>query len=565
MLEALVDRLRTALRSLYLLAFPGVLSTPQLSFTIDMPAGRRAFRPVRGRFVIRGWVVTFEDRQAPAVRVRVGRAVYGARRMSRPDVRDAFGLDLPESCGFDLALHLGRGLHLVQIQVQTGAGGWRPLSTGWVLSLGLKPKPSPRVDYGSWTRLEAAWLDAERPELARHAAELEDGPQFLVTIGGDGDRAPTLASLDRQIYRRFSIAPETPAAPAMAGRYTLFLQAGDVLADDALYALADQVAMRGPLDVIYGDEDLVDAAGERRPGAFKPGWSPLYLTGAPWLGRAVAYAADLGDSAADALAALKARSEVRTAQVRRVLLHRPSGDLEALRREIAGAPAPTAVSSPAVRLVLIDGAAGTKGLPAVAVDRAMLGGWASPPSWLETIGDDEVLVFIEREAAAPAPEDLHRLAAALTLPGVGVAGPALAWKDELWCGLTGGCGDPEPIRLGRDALAPAVVHEVLGVGLQGLATRKRDFVAAGGFTPSIGGLLQGLDYCLRSADRDQVTVVEPAARLALTRTPRPPAPEAVSWHQQTWPEACAQDPFYREDALATHPATHAPAFLVRIP
>jgi GT2 family glycosyltransferase len=104
-------------------------------------------------------------------------------------------------------------------------------------------------------------------------------------------------------------------------------------------------------------------------------------------------------------------------------------------------------------------------------------------------------------------------------------------------------------------------RNVLGVSRACLATRLQDFLAVGGFINGLGADLEGLDYCLKLAEQGRFTVHTPQAVLTMPRW-RPPRPEAVTWHQQNWPRACARDPFYREDALATRPATQTVAMKV---
>ena len=67
----------------------------------------------------------------------------------------------------------------------------------------------------------------------------------------------------------------------------LFLEAGDKLAPDACFRIADTVETDPLIDLVYWDDDLVDA-GRRADPQFRPSWSPEMLLGANYLGRSFA-------------------------------------------------------------------------------------------------------------------------------------------------------------------------------------------------------------------------------------------------------------------------------------
>jgi len=74
------------------------------------------------------------------------------------------------------------------------------------------------------------------------------------------------------------IARATNDALASAnGDYCLFLDQDDLLARGALFEFAAHVAGRPHADVVYADEDRIDAAGERSQPFFKPDWDPEWL------------------------------------------------------------------------------------------------------------------------------------------------------------------------------------------------------------------------------------------------------------------------------------------------
>jgi GT2 family glycosyltransferase len=69
-------------------------------------------------------------------------------------------------------------------------------------------------------------------------------------------------------------------AIAMAtGEYSALLDHDDLLALDALAAVAHEIQLDPSLDVIYSDEDKIDMDGNTFGEYFKPGWSPELLFG----------------------------------------------------------------------------------------------------------------------------------------------------------------------------------------------------------------------------------------------------------------------------------------------
>ncbi len=72
---------------------------------------------------------------------------------------------------------------------------------------------------------------------------------------------------------------------AASGAWVTVLDAGDVLASDALGVLDGAIAAVGDLAVLYADEDVLSADGRRVAPQFKPDWSPELLTAYNYFGR----------------------------------------------------------------------------------------------------------------------------------------------------------------------------------------------------------------------------------------------------------------------------------------
>lgn len=105
-----------------------------------------------------------------------------------------------------------------------------------------------------------------------------------------------LAAVARQDARiRFVVRPAngnisaaTNTAAALAsGDFLLFLDQDDELAPDALGEIALRLAARDDIDVLYTDDDKIDAAGRRHSPQFKPDWSPELLLSYMYLSHAL--------------------------------------------------------------------------------------------------------------------------------------------------------------------------------------------------------------------------------------------------------------------------------------
>ncbi|MCP3145241.1 glycosyltransferase [Pyxidicoccus sp. QH1ED-7-1] len=169
------------------------------------------------------------------------------------------------------------------------------------------PRPPELGDFEAWcARREPGDLSAAREAVAR----LESRPLVsLVTAVRDSPEAllrASLASVEAQVYPAWewlleldaSTAPPVAAllraaaardprirleSPAAArGEWVGFLAAGDTLAS---HAVAEVVLAAEPsLDVLYSDEDRLDAQGRRTAPFFKPDWSPDLLRSVDYVG-----------------------------------------------------------------------------------------------------------------------------------------------------------------------------------------------------------------------------------------------------------------------------------------
>ena len=74
-------------------------------------------------------------------------------------------------------------------------------------------------------------------------------------------------------------AASNSALGLVTGEFVVLLDHDDELADDALLTLAEVISGHPEVDVIYSDEDKIDASGRRHRAYFKPEWNPDLFCG----------------------------------------------------------------------------------------------------------------------------------------------------------------------------------------------------------------------------------------------------------------------------------------------
>jgi GT2 family glycosyltransferase len=133
------------------------------------------------------------------------------------------------------------------------------------------------------------------PEVLRAAIDSVTSqlyPFWELCVADDASRSPAVldivsraAAADprvRWVRRQENghIAAATNSALALAtGEFVALMDHDDLLAEHALYAMAGAIAAHPDADVLYSDEDCIDASGRRSDPYFKPMWSPELLCG----------------------------------------------------------------------------------------------------------------------------------------------------------------------------------------------------------------------------------------------------------------------------------------------
>ncbi|MQT14261.1 glycosyltransferase family 2 protein [Segnochrobactrum spirostomi] len=178
-------------------------------------------------------------------------------------------------------------------------------------------------DYTTWLGL---YEHPTTPEAAsREIAAWAEPPRFAVVLWCSDDRAPafeaSLRAVRDQTYPHWQLVVAwvgeaaneadvaadpritvldgaTPrigdalnrALTRLGGDWLIALDPGDLLAPDALLALARSAVGNREAALLYSDEDVLGPDGRRTAPAFKPDWNPEFFLARGGLGQVAAYA-----------------------------------------------------------------------------------------------------------------------------------------------------------------------------------------------------------------------------------------------------------------------------------
>lgn len=135
--------------------------------------------------------------------------------------------------------------------------------------------------------VQATLASVQRQTYARWAVHLAVAPEQADAIRRLAMRAIGAGRVTMTANQPHRNAVDLQAAlDAASGDFVAVVAAGDELAPQALYELADFLLENPDCDAVYCDEDCFDPCSKRRHGLrLKPGWSPEMLLGHNYIGR----------------------------------------------------------------------------------------------------------------------------------------------------------------------------------------------------------------------------------------------------------------------------------------
>lgn len=177
--------------------------------------------------------------------------------------------------------------------------------------------------YAHWITRFGTLCEVDRVAIGRQITRFAVSPCFhLLVIAdrcGPGAMHITLDSIKKNLYADYTCtligcADETPLprmqivkrddlaawlapfnASLSGGKgndWIMLLEAGTVLTDHSLYWLACEAQLKQDTVIIYADDDLIGATGERSGPRFKPDWSLAHLRATDYIGSAAVFRAD---------------------------------------------------------------------------------------------------------------------------------------------------------------------------------------------------------------------------------------------------------------------------------
>jgi GT2 family glycosyltransferase len=487
------------------------------------------------------------------------------------------------------------------------------------------------VTYAQWFEQHAALTEADRLLIRRRIRRLRERPHFaVVVIAGDaaGEAvAATVASVELQLYRIHSLVVvregERPDLPAKAG-YVMLVDAGDRLAEHALYWMAEVIARRGDIAMAYADDDVVDAQGEHDAPRFKPAWSPEHLRSINYIGRcAVLRRAEFdlqqaglgsGDAGHGLLLGLtRALQNSQIAHVPAVLLHRSADNprphpVPRLRHALP--PVPPLVSIviptrdavgllrscihsverltqyPRYEILVVDNGSRDEaalryldGLRHTVLRYPAAFNFAAMNNLAANAARGDVLVLLNNDTEVITPDWLDEMLGHLHQDGVGVVGAKLHYSDgkvqHAGDGVgAGGCSDHLHNGIAEHdpgyCYRAAVAHEVSAVTAACLMTWKALYVELGGLDErQLPVTFNDVDYCLRAQGAGYRVVFTPHARLyhhessSRGRGPSDVEARAVRVMRRRWGRRLQVDPYYNPN-LNYEPPDFALARMPRV-
>lgn len=220
---------------------------------------------------------------------------YLASRLERADMSDAIEAGLVE----DLLPLLRRAATAAgcDTELHKQFGEARTAYERWMASTEIYDDAAIKIEASNWLDppIISLILPVYEPplvylEAAIASVEAQSYPHWQLCIADDASPSPEIhraleaaAARDpriRLVLRRENghISTASNSALDLAdGPWVGFLDHDDLLAPHALHFVAQEIVANADLDLIYSDEDKINATGRRFDPHFKPGWNPDLL------------------------------------------------------------------------------------------------------------------------------------------------------------------------------------------------------------------------------------------------------------------------------------------------
>ncbi len=500
-------------------------------------------------------------------------------------------------------------------------------------------------EYLDWAERYETLDDAGRERLQTIAAELSDAPPISVLmpvynveerflreaigsvraqiypnwelcIADDASTEPhvrrvleELAAQDERIRVTFReknghiSAASNTALEMVRGEFTALMDHDDLLAEDALLQAARVITSRPEVNLIYSDEDKIDANGVRFQPMFKPDWSPELMRSLNMVTHLCVFRTEVlraiggfrtgfeGSQDYDlSLRFIDSISPETIVHIPHVLYHwraiPGSVALDSGEKTYAHERARTALTEQYRRCGIAARAVRGRGElhrpefisepPTVSV---ILWGEGSSDIDLgrvhevrETAGDvasilreaneatGDVLVFLHRDSGELSANFFKELAHRSAIKGVGAVGPKLLDADRqianagFVLGIMNGIGRPH-FGMRRDDSGPfvglAADRNVLALSLAAMAVERKTFAEAGGLDASFGDpIASGIDLCLRLHASGKRNVWTPWAEATSANASNDVGEESIARLRARWQECFDRDPYYNPNLTA---------------
>jgi GT2 family glycosyltransferase len=159
-------------------------------------------------------------------------------------------------------------------------------------------RASKQAMYAEWIACHDTLDAAVQERLAQRMAAIADPPRLSILVH-TAPSAETEASLQRQIYPHWQLctserdggvaASLNDALAQATGEWALVLGERDVLAPHALLFVAEAIRRFKRAQLVYCDEDSIDASGQRHTPCFKPDWNHDLILSQNFVGRLAAF------------------------------------------------------------------------------------------------------------------------------------------------------------------------------------------------------------------------------------------------------------------------------------